>query len=479
MILVAVAMIAIIAMAALSIDVVTLYLARMEAQRSADAGALAAARVIALSGITGDPNNVTGLWTTICGGAGSVATQAATAAASQNLIGAVAPLVVVNYHGGGTTSPDCSGLPAAFGVNPIVTVLVTRTTLPTFFSRIWSTAGNTVNAFADAEAFNSSNSGNVGNAPDGTIIPVQPRCVKPWLIPNLDPLNPNPNGDGTYCGQQDPQNGRTTPCNSLVSLGNGAIVNPGISLNGLNANGVIGETLWLSPDCHHDDPTCMLRQNPPEPNYYPKNGNGIYYELPPSLQYLPGQAPSSVVAVPFCSSGGSLYEQAIAGCDQQTVYQCGVQNTNYVDLSENPGIYTNDTMDGVQCLINQDDPNPTDQPSGEDTINTTSYPFQVLAGASNPLIGYGVTAGTPVTSSASVVSLPIYDSAGNAIQNNGGLNTITIVGFLQVFINYVDQNGNVYVTVLNVTGCSNGQGQPVGTAVTGSSPVPVRLITPP
>jgi len=30
-----------------------------------------------------------------------------------------------------------------------------------------------------------------------------------------------------------------------------------------------------------------------------------------------------------------------------------------------------------------------------------------------------------------------------------------------------------------VTGCSNGGGQTVGPAVAGSSPVPVRLITPP
>jgi hypothetical protein len=56
---------------------------------------------------------------------------------------------------------------------------------------------------------------------------------------------------------------------------------------------------------------------------------------------------------------------------------------------------------------------------------------------------------------------------------------VAIVGFLQVFINSVDQWGNVDVTVLNVAGCSNGGGQPVGRAVTGSSPVPVRLITPP
>ncbi len=64
MVLVAVAMVAIVAMAALSIDIVTLYLAREEAQRSADAAALAAARVLSVSGITGDPSNSTGNWGT-------------------------------------------------------------------------------------------------------------------------------------------------------------------------------------------------------------------------------------------------------------------------------------------------------------------------------------------------------------------------------------------------------------------------------
>ena len=57
MVLVAIAMVAIISIAALSIDVITLYVAREEAQRSADAAALAAARVISISGMTGDPAN--------------------------------------------------------------------------------------------------------------------------------------------------------------------------------------------------------------------------------------------------------------------------------------------------------------------------------------------------------------------------------------------------------------------------------------
>src|ERR1700686_3360719 len=86
MILVAVAMTAIIAMAALSIDVITLYLAKEEAQRSADAAALAAARVLSVSGITGtaDPGTDPLSWANICGGSTSVASQTALAVGIQN-----------------------------------------------------------------------------------------------------------------------------------------------------------------------------------------------------------------------------------------------------------------------------------------------------------------------------------------------------------------------------------------------------------
>src|SRR5208337_3359898 len=79
MLLVVVAMVAIIGMAAMSIDLVTLFLARQEAQRSADAAALAAARIISLSGMTGDPNNGSSSWQAVCGGTSSPATQTAVA----------------------------------------------------------------------------------------------------------------------------------------------------------------------------------------------------------------------------------------------------------------------------------------------------------------------------------------------------------------------------------------------------------------
>ena len=130
MVLVAVAMVAIIAIAALSIDVITLYLAREEAQRSADAAALAAARILSVSGITGDPTNSTTHWSAVCGGTSSVASQAAQAVGMQNSVGGPAPTVTVTYAAGsgGTISSnaDCSQLASttAFGVNPIVTVQI-------------------------------------------------------------------------------------------------------------------------------------------------------------------------------------------------------------------------------------------------------------------------------------------------------------------------------------------------------------------
>src|SRR5271156_3160041 len=73
MLLVAVSMVAIIAMAALSIDMVTLYLGREEAQRTADSAALAAARVISVSGITGtaNPSADPTSWASICGTSGT------------------------------------------------------------------------------------------------------------------------------------------------------------------------------------------------------------------------------------------------------------------------------------------------------------------------------------------------------------------------------------------------------------------------
>ncbi len=459
MILVALAMVAIIAMAALSIDVVTLYLAKEEAQRSADSAALAAARVISMSGITGADPDSAASWRQICGPAG-IATLTAQATGKQNSVGNIAATVNVTYSvAGASPSADCSSLPDSVAVNPMVTVQIQQTGLPTFFSRIWRRTANTVSATATAEVFNPSNSG----------IPVQPRCVKPWIVPNLDPLNTS-----IAC---------TNNCQPFVGNSDGHIVNPGISLNGTNSGGVIGERFLLIPDCQRRTTTsCLPRTAGIQANHMT---NGSYIPTIPNLEYLPGQALNSSVAVPRAVASGSLYEQAIAGCDQTTVYYCGVSSgspigngPNMVDLSENPWA-TNDTTDGVMALLHEGNANPNlgGQPTGQDTLNPypapTAYPFQILAGSSNPLPGLANL--TPITTSTSIVSVPIYDPA-NPIAATG-TSPVTIVGFLQVFINGVDQYGNVDVVVLNVAGCGNGN-PALGSPVAGSTPVPIRLITP-
>ena len=76
--LVAVVMLFVIgAMAALSIDVVTLYTARSEAQLAADSAALAGARVLANSGMTSAPGTATTQWATAVPLATAVAQQVA------------------------------------------------------------------------------------------------------------------------------------------------------------------------------------------------------------------------------------------------------------------------------------------------------------------------------------------------------------------------------------------------------------------
>jgi Flp pilus assembly protein TadG len=454
--LVAVAMVSIIGMAALSIDIGTLYQAKAEAQRAADAGALAAARVISISGITGDPNNNAGGWQPTCSATGAATvTATAVAQAQWNLVGGAPPSTVKVTYGPGAGATDCStlsGSTSSFAVNPTVTVYVQQATLSTFFGKIFGliTGGTSTNsgvsATATAEVFNPSNSGSFASG--GQMVPVQPRCVKPWIVPNKDPANPTTAFVGTTGGPTE-----------------GSIVNPGMLVNGVGV-GVIGETFTLTADCNPAG-ACGA---PNPPNNPPLAATGP----PATLQYLPGLAPAASVAVPNCATTNP-YQEAIAGCDQTTAYQCGVTGSltpNQVDLTENPIGSAGDTATAVQCLTHESALGAA--PSGQDTLLTTSLPYQIQAGTANPIPG--MTSGTVISSSNSIVSLPIYDQT--IPLGVGTQPAVNIVGFLQVFINYVDANGNPNVTVLNVAGCGNGviAGTP---SLNGTSPVPVRLITPP
>lgn len=473
MVLVAAAMVAIIGMAAMSIDLVTLYLAREEAQRTADAAALAAARIISVSGITGAPLTDQTDWASICGPVTGWATLAAQAVAAKNTIGGQSlPAVSVTYSDGTNTTNDCpsGNLSSVFVVNPMVTVQITPSvTIPSFFSRIWGRTGNNITATATAEVFNPSDSNTNSVVSTGSVTPVQPHCVKPWIVPNVDP------NDGSC-----PANG--TPCKPFVDPTSGAIQNPGISPNPAVNTGVIGEQFTLFADCTAAGTPCTLPLTNPTPTANVTSGRFEGSHRPPgtpNLEYLPAADPvTSVGYLSSCTDTSNKYQQAVAGCDQSTAYQCGVQvsagGTNTIDLNENPGGPAGDTATGLACSLTHSATLPLD---GQDFLGTNGgnpYPFVALAqDVTSSLMGVPVN--TPLTASNSIVSLPIYDGTALSVNNNAA--PVTIVGFLQVFVRSIDPtDGSVNVTVLNVAGCGNAATNP---PVFGSSPVPVRLITPP
>src|SRR5580704_7418895 len=250
MALVALSIVAIVAMAGISIDIGTLYEASAEAQRSADAAALAAAKVLSSSGITGDPTNSSGQWSKACDAAIAIAK----AVANQDAVGGVATFTV-NVTFLSSDASSCTSV-GAFGVNPMVTVQVVQSTMPSYFARIWGRTGNRVSASATAEAFNPSGSAGLS----GATIPVQPRCVKPLIVPNLDPGNATNKFVSTTAGATE-----------------GSIVNGGIRLSG-GGTGVIGETFTLVPDC---SPTGNCNSGPPFLN--PPGATSS------QLNYIPGQ----------------------------------------------------------------------------------------------------------------------------------------------------------------------------------------------
>jgi hypothetical protein len=467
MALVAISMVSLLAMAALAIDVVTLYSARGQAERAADAAALSAAKVLADSGVTTDPGNISNpsIWAAAC----TAAVTEATNVANQNLIAGQTPnSVTVTFPAFGAST--CSGTNSTFGINPQVQVQVSVTSVPTFFAKIWSKASTLVSATALAEAYNPSNSSSIPTT-GGIIGPNLARCVKPMLVPNCDPDNA---GGAGGC------NGGSGGFATFVAPSNGSITTPGSV-----TTGVVGETFYLSSACTGGTSPCLLQR---PSSVMPGTG-------PNRLAYYPLSLASTV---PTICPGGALcspttdYEKGIACCNW-TPLQCGQPyslDTNEISL----GGSTGQTQSAGQCLIHEvaagGSPTPPDcSPSlDQDCLETSSGgvaanpPYVMTAGTKNPLIskttgpGVSLAAGDAITVSDSVVTLPIYDNTVPAGGNNFPPSTVTVIGFLQAFINdAAPTNGtDMQVTVLNVTGCGS---NPTGPGVAGAGPaIPVRLI---
>lgn len=400
------------AMAALSIDVVTFYTARSEAQLAADGAALAGARVLVNSGATSDSTGV------LMPSAQSIATAVATQVALQNSVGG-GSLTNVNVTYGGNDT------------NPTVTVSVQKTNLPTFFARIWGKTQATVGASATAEAYNPSGANSNQNP-----VPVAPLCVKPWLLPNMDPSNPG---------------------NPIFVVSTGA-VQTGSNLLGWSYDTQNTGTRMM-PACASG--TCTAPLPVPQAwNYYPGADD-------------PTSFPHPTNSLPTCSliPTPTNYQESIMGC-VQTPMSCNQQTVN-IDITPYGNTRNSDTANAVNCLTHATN-------DRGDTITTTpapptppppSQPFEFVAGDDNPIPGIG---GSEVMVSDSIVTVPVFNSVTGVSPTN------PIVGFVQLFLNpngrLMGASGRIKATVINLAGCANRwSAQPI--IGNGASPVTVRLIS--
>jgi Flp pilus assembly protein TadG len=425
------------AMAALSIDVVTIYTARSEAQLAADAAALAGARVLANSGMTSSSTSTVG------GNAVPLAIAVATQVAANSLVGGR------NLNPGASPcvagQEICVNIPQGsvdFVANPQVTVTVQRTDLPTFFARIWGTTQIKVAAKATAEAYNPSS---LVGTPAGPPLPVAPACVKPWLLPNLDP---------------------TSSTGGLIfNQATGAISNPAL----------LG---WETPP--GGGPTAIRLRTDCAP---PGSANCNPATTPPTKwRYYPGTTdPAGSFPAPNPSScngcgGFSSYQLSVAGC-VQTPIACN----STVNIDQLGDVTDAETRPAIQSLTHSN-------AGGGDSIDTAappSPPFQFLAGADNPIVLSGaLTDGTSIMVSDSLVTVPVIDTT--TAWPPAGFPSVQIIGFVQIFLNPTGAglpgSGRVRTEVINLVGCGTpGNGGATGQPIlgNGASPVAVRLISPP
>lgn len=426
-VLVAVVMLGVVgAMAALSIDVVTLYTARSEAQLAADSAALAGARVLANSGMTSD--NTGGLAATAENQARAVATQVA----ASNLVGgrALNPAGALPCNAG---QEICVGFIDNVVTNPRVSVSVQRTDLPTFFARIWGRTAFTVGASALAEAYNPSGANALGKP----TIRVAPICVKPWLLPNIDPLNSS---------------------KSIFDAATGAISDP--NLLGWKSS---SPATQLSVVCTNGD--C----------------SGTPLPTPTSWKYYPGDTATGKTfahplhSLPTCNPVLTPYQESVAACIQ-TPISCKSPPASLAQI-DTSDYATRDaeTAVAVNCLAH------TGNNKGDivDAPFPPASPFEFIVGADNPVavVNPGLV-GKEVMTSDSLVTVPVYDSSTGSAPGS----TVTIIGFVQLFLNpdgnATPASGLVNTTVVNIVGCGNNSSNAPPILGNGASPVAVRLVSP-
>ena len=461
LLLVALGLTVLLGTAGLAVDLATLYVARNEAQRAADAAALAGAQQFA------GTNVLEGLMTP--SGAAPVAAQYASQVGNQNLVIGQSPDL--------PTSSSSTALPTNFNMScppptgvsggcfnfsvpndPRITVVVYKN-MPTYFMRIFGILSVPVSAVATAEAYVPQ-----GGGPNDSV-----SCAKPWLLPNCDP------GFGGPIGGSDTEINTNCPCVSgepcysststnyadyFVDPTTGTIMHPG-----LKPTGSIGEPLFVKTG----DPTQTSVPSQFMPVFFP----GATAQTPPTY------------TCPTCASNdqqnstsnsASLYRENIECCSSVTI-TCGSTSIEPIQ-----GNMVGPTGQGVDCLIHEGSNGKGQDCISLDASNTCgtpislTLPFILYAGSNNPYS----SASSQVPTSDSMVTLPLYNGiqlcSGNSCPSSL---SVDVQGFLSLFITYEGgSNHSVNSYVTGITPCGGG-GNQTGTvaipAAAGTS-IPVRLI---
>ena len=292
----------------------------------------------------------------------------------------------------------------------------------------------TVSATATAEAYNPS--GLTPSVVGGP--PVAPSCVKPWLLPNMDPTG-------------------TSTSAPIFNLMTGAIADP--TMLGKTWPNPTGNNNGLYASCGDCSGVGAL-SNPAPGKYYPGAINAANFPVPTQ-------------SLPSCSAGLNDYQLAIAGCVERPI-ACGAAPT--INIDTNPCAFhttdrDGDTVEAGKCLIH--DKGVIGDSDSIDPTWSSGEPFQFLAGNANPVAN---AVGKEVSISDSLVTVPVFDSSG-------GVNpTVTVIGFLQLFLNHQGvvlpppaPGAQIPATIINMAGCGAGAtGQPI--LGNSSSPVAVRLV---
>jgi len=160
LLILAAAMVFLLGVCALAIDMANLYLARAQAQRAADAAALAGAKAFLNTGCATSGCTAGGIQET-------VGRQQAEAIGAQNLIAGTAAVI--------KNSDVTFSYPNAW--EPQITV-VAQAAVSTFFAKIFGIDSSNVSATATAEAYNPAGGGGVQ---------IGTACLRPFLVPNCDP----------------------------------------------------------------------------------------------------------------------------------------------------------------------------------------------------------------------------------------------------------------------------------------------------